>query len=157
MKSRWLHHLTLILALGLLVPVVLLDLRPVTRARTDAHKQLYTCSMHPQVILEHDGPCPICPIPLTPLLAAAAAAPPKAAAVGRCGQGDRCDHSGGQVAENDRLPQLGDAALGREDGRAGGVGAARNEAAANRRPHQAVAGSTGVRRAGAAAGARADA
>jgi Cu(I)/Ag(I) efflux system membrane fusion protein len=30
-------------------------------------KQLWTCGMHPQVIQDHPGPCPICGMPLIPL------------------------------------------------------------------------------------------
>ncbi|HEY1490937.1 MAG TPA: heavy metal-binding domain-containing protein, partial [Verrucomicrobiae bacterium] len=29
-------------------------------------KQLYTCGMHPQVIQDHPGNCPICGMKLTP-------------------------------------------------------------------------------------------
>src|SRR5438309_9613666 len=31
-------------------------------------KQLYTCGMHPQVIQDHPGNCPICGMKLTPIL-----------------------------------------------------------------------------------------
>jgi hypothetical protein len=34
---------------------------------TDAGPQLWHCGMHPQVILDHAGVCPICGMPLTPL------------------------------------------------------------------------------------------
>ncbi len=34
-----------------------------------AHQQLWTCSMHPQVIQDHPGFCPICHMTLTPLSA----------------------------------------------------------------------------------------
>src|SRR4051812_20693629 len=30
-------------------------------------KQLYTCGMHPQVIQDHPGNCPICGMKLTPI------------------------------------------------------------------------------------------
>jgi RND family efflux transporter MFP subunit len=33
---------------------------------TDAGPQLWHCGMHPQVILDHPGTCPICGMPLTP-------------------------------------------------------------------------------------------
>lgn len=33
----------------------------------DAAKQLWTCGMHPQVVLDHPGDCPICHMKLTPL------------------------------------------------------------------------------------------
>jgi len=45
-----------------------------------AHKQLWHCGMHPQVIQDHPGDCPICHMALTPLSAGAsgaAAAPRK--------------------------------------------------------------------------------
>ncbi len=35
-------------------------------AKTD-HQQLYTCGMHPQVIQDHPGNCPICGMKLTPV------------------------------------------------------------------------------------------
>lgn len=38
----------------------------------DATKQVYTCSMHPQVRLDHPGSCPICEMPLIPASAAQA-------------------------------------------------------------------------------------
>jgi len=38
-----------------------------TAARGDNAKTLYTCGMHPQVILEHPGNCPICGMKLTPI------------------------------------------------------------------------------------------
>ena len=34
---------------------------------TSTAKQLYTCGMHPQVIQDHPGNCPICHMKLTPL------------------------------------------------------------------------------------------
>ncbi len=36
-------------------------------AETKAAKQLWTCGMHPQVVLDHPGECPICHMKLTPL------------------------------------------------------------------------------------------
>ena len=33
-----------------------------------AERQLWTCGMHPQVIQDHPGDCPICHMKLTPLL-----------------------------------------------------------------------------------------
>ncbi|MBL8765171.1 MAG: efflux RND transporter periplasmic adaptor subunit [Phycisphaerae bacterium] len=55
---------------------------------TDGKKQLWTCGMHPQVIQDHPGDCPICHMKLTPLVtgdagdSGAAAAPEKSAAGG---------------------------------------------------------------------------
>ncbi|HEX4342307.1 MAG TPA: efflux RND transporter periplasmic adaptor subunit, partial [Verrucomicrobiae bacterium] len=34
----------------------------------EKEKQLYTCGMHPQVIQDHPGDCPICGMKLTPIL-----------------------------------------------------------------------------------------
>lgn len=42
-------------------------------AEATAPGQLWTCGMHPQVIQDHPGNCPICGMPLTPLQASAAA------------------------------------------------------------------------------------
>src|ERR1035438_8265604 len=36
-------------------------------ARGETAKTLYTCGMHPQVILDHPGNCPICGMKLTPI------------------------------------------------------------------------------------------
>ena len=36
-------------------------------AGADANKTLYTCGMHPQVIQDHPGNCPICEMKLTPI------------------------------------------------------------------------------------------
>ena len=35
--------------------------------RAEAAKTLYSCGMHPQVIQDHPGNCPICGMKLTPL------------------------------------------------------------------------------------------
>src|SRR6516225_2692186 len=43
-------------------------------ASADAPKTLYTCGMHPQVIQDHPGNCPICGMKLTPIRKNAAAA-----------------------------------------------------------------------------------
>lgn len=39
----------------------------VTTAATDDQKQLYTCGMHPQIVQEEPGFCPICGMELTPM------------------------------------------------------------------------------------------
>ena len=44
-------------------------------------KTLYTCGMHPQVIQDHPGNCPICGMKLTPVRAQSAAAGPQAIAI----------------------------------------------------------------------------
>ena len=33
----------------------------------NAPRQLWTCGMHPQVLQDHPGPCPICGMQLTPV------------------------------------------------------------------------------------------
>ncbi|MCC6661536.1 MAG: efflux RND transporter periplasmic adaptor subunit [Phycisphaerales bacterium] len=43
-----------------------------------AKKQLWTCGMHPQVIQDHPGECPICHMKLTPLVTGDAAGTPAA-------------------------------------------------------------------------------
>ncbi len=40
---------------------------PVTDVRSEGGKTLYTCGMHPQVIQDHPGNCPICGMKLTPI------------------------------------------------------------------------------------------
>src|SRR5437867_1189160 len=40
---------------------------PATAAAAPEEKTLYTCGMHPQVIQDHPGDCPICHMKLTPL------------------------------------------------------------------------------------------
>jgi RND family efflux transporter MFP subunit len=44
-----------------------------TDARSENSKTLYTCGMHPQVILDHPGNCPICGMKLTPIRSGAGA------------------------------------------------------------------------------------
>jgi len=48
-----------------------------------AGKQLYTCGMHPQIIREQPGDCPICGMKLQPVRANAVAAPGAAARTAR--------------------------------------------------------------------------
>ena len=43
---------------------------------TDGAKQLYTCGMHPQVVQDHPGTCPICGMDLTPMKGSAPAPAP---------------------------------------------------------------------------------
>src|SRR5258706_10352098 len=38
-----------------------------TNARSEGSKTLYTCGMHPQVVQDHPGNCPICGMKLTPI------------------------------------------------------------------------------------------
>jgi Cu(I)/Ag(I) efflux system membrane fusion protein len=52
-------------------------------AGQDADKTLYTCGMHPQVVQDHAGNCPICGMKLTPIRKQAGTAQTRAAAVPR--------------------------------------------------------------------------
>ena len=54
------------LAFSILV-VLAATLWPATFAHSEPAKQLYTCGMHPQVIQDHPGNCPICGMKLTPI------------------------------------------------------------------------------------------
>ena len=47
-------------------------------ARGETAKTLYTCGMHPQVILDHPGNCPICGMKLTPIRSGARTQTPPA-------------------------------------------------------------------------------
>src|ERR1035438_7726729 len=46
-----------------------------TEARAGNAQTLYTCGMHPQIILDHPGNCPICGMKLTPIRKQAGAVP----------------------------------------------------------------------------------
>ena len=46
-------------------------------AQAPAQKQLWHCGMHPQVIQDHPGNCPICHMPLTPMRSTNSDDPPK--------------------------------------------------------------------------------
>lgn len=79
MKRKWELSATTIAIVIVLVVVVMLTISlgkapaaapPAELLVTDtspAHKQLWTCGMHPQVIQDHPGICPICHMKLTPL------------------------------------------------------------------------------------------
>lgn len=47
-----------------------------TTAQAAPHKQLWHCGMHPQVIQDHPGNCPICHMPLTPMKSTGVGDPP---------------------------------------------------------------------------------
>jgi multidrug efflux pump subunit AcrA (membrane-fusion protein)/rubrerythrin len=67
---------TILLLIALAVAALRLSVSPAT-AGPDAEtagRTLYTCGMHPQVILDHPGNCPICGMKLTPIHNAATAA-----------------------------------------------------------------------------------
>src|SRR5258708_4237876 len=55
--KRLLYCLVILTVLVWLVPA----------ARSESAKTLYTCGMHPQVIQDHPGNCPICGMKLTPI------------------------------------------------------------------------------------------
>ncbi len=63
---------------SLLIVFAALALCP-TAARSADAKTLYTCGMHPQVILDHPGNCPICGMRLTPIRSGGAVADTNAA------------------------------------------------------------------------------
>ena len=85
MKSNWSKWLVALVVLGGLGVVVALSGRNAMDARAEAqnsmtasgqggsHKQLWHCGMHPQVIQDHPGDCPICHMALTPIGSDAAA------------------------------------------------------------------------------------
>ena len=73
-KINWILIITLIVAaLGIGAAVgLLIAKRPIvsveaTGKEVDTSKQLYTCGMHPQIIQEGPGNCPICGMKLTPV------------------------------------------------------------------------------------------
>jgi Cu(I)/Ag(I) efflux system membrane fusion protein len=82
MRRRWwLAGGLVVLTVGLVVGLVS-ERHDVSRERAGggaARAQLWTCGMHPQVIQDHPGRCPICGMELVPL----------AAATGESGQGPR--------------------------------------------------------------------
>jgi len=56
---------------GLIVAAIFL---PALLAAEQVAKQLYTCGMHPQIVRDHPGDCPICGMKLQPVRASSAAA-----------------------------------------------------------------------------------
>lgn len=66
-------------------------------AQTSEAKQLWTCGMHPQVIQDKPGNCPICGMKLTPLKTSAAAAQaaeqPHQESHGEMAQGESSEHA----------------------------------------------------------------
>ncbi|RME91644.1 MAG: efflux RND transporter periplasmic adaptor subunit, partial [Verrucomicrobia bacterium] len=72
MKARTLFAFLLLLALGAAGGYFLATLRSTSTPATAANQQagektLYTCGMHPQVVQDHPGNCPICGMKLTPM------------------------------------------------------------------------------------------
>jgi len=88
----WIAHLLFFLGGAALVvflmvgPLHLLPLGSSTQENPAAAKELWTCGMHPQVIQDHPGDCPICGMTLVPL-AAGAASPPADSDAGSDGSG----------------------------------------------------------------------
>ena len=62
-----------------------------TGLQATAPKQLWTCSMHPQVLQDHSGPCPICGMQLVPVKnhGTEPAAAPAGRGAARVGEGER--------------------------------------------------------------------
>lgn len=70
------HASTLfLLLLAAFVPLELTSCSKKTTASHSESKTLYTCGMHPQIIQDHPGDCPICGMHLEPVRKQAAAAP----------------------------------------------------------------------------------
>lgn len=67
LRQRPLLTLMLLIGIGLLVESFLLEDRPPTEERAASQHQLWTCSMHPQIIRHEPGRCPICNMELVPL------------------------------------------------------------------------------------------
>ena len=72
-RWRWLRHAivaVVVIGLGGLTAVLAANgtlKRWFARGKSSAGSQLWTCGMHPQVIQDHPGLCPICHMDLTPL------------------------------------------------------------------------------------------
>jgi RND family efflux transporter MFP subunit len=65
--SRILGFFTLFLGLGAAVLLAGCDSHSGAGGQVQQQKQLYTCGMHPQVVQDHPGNCPICGMKLTPI------------------------------------------------------------------------------------------
>ncbi len=59
---------------------------PPHAAEMPAEKTLYTCGMHPQVIQDHPGNCPICGMKLTPIRKQAGTAGAEAGTAAKSGE-----------------------------------------------------------------------
>ncbi len=57
----------IVIAVVILVPVYFLFIAGDSSDPTSGEKQLYTCGMHPQIISDEPGLCPICEMNLTPI------------------------------------------------------------------------------------------
>jgi len=78
MRLRWIGGL--LAAVVLISAIVLVGCErrsdPASHAGSNT-KQLWHCGMHPQVIQDHPGNCPICHMPLTPMKSTDSGDPPK--------------------------------------------------------------------------------
>ena len=84
-----------------------------------AHKQLWHCGMHPQVIQDHPGNCPICHMPLTPMKSTDSGDPPKNDDKQlwwdpMLGPASVSDHPGKSAMGMDMVPYKGHAGSGSE-------------------------------------------
>ena len=81
-------------------------------------KQLWHCGMHPQVIREEPGVCPICHMPLTPMNSAGSGDPPKGGKQlwwdPMLGPSSITDHPGKSAMGMDLVPYTGSASGGPE-------------------------------------------
>ncbi|HUL51898.1 MAG TPA: efflux RND transporter periplasmic adaptor subunit [Opitutaceae bacterium] len=59
---------------AILVIVAAYTMAPAAVGAESAVKQLFTCSMHPQILLDHPGDCPVCGMKLVPVVATTGAA-----------------------------------------------------------------------------------
>lgn len=90
-KNRWMIGAGIVLALAVLAGIGVTVARALAASRdtqraqaapgqqsaNSERKQLYHCGMHPQVIQDHPGNCPICHMPLTPMKSTDSGDPPK--------------------------------------------------------------------------------
>lgn len=59
--------ITAIAAVVILIPVYFLFIAGTSSDTTSGEKQLYTCGMHPEIVSDEPGLCPICEMQLTPI------------------------------------------------------------------------------------------
>ena len=78
---RWLIPVALVLAAGLAVTACGPSSSAPATGDASKEKTLYTCGMHPQVVQDHPGNCPICGMKLTPIRAGGGAATPDSSAI----------------------------------------------------------------------------
>jgi RND family efflux transporter MFP subunit len=87
LQNPWMRRIILVVVAFLIAGSAALLLSGCDQAQTHAAseaagKTLYTCGMHPQVVQDHPGNCPICGMKLTPVRQPGAANPAEASAVG---------------------------------------------------------------------------